>query len=204
MKKNQHKIIFLLAFCLFGFSQIIWAQSDYTISNSKSNDMKLSGTSSLHDWDMSAHAFTGKAEFDFKKDDDQTLVGLNSLTFSLPVTNLKSEKKGLDKNAYKALNTDKHKNIMYTLVTAKVLPVKDRKFLIKTTGNLTISAITREVTMDVYCVVNNDASISCSGTEALKMSDYKVDPPSFLFGAMKTGDAIKVDFNIVYANNNIN
>ena len=96
MKKNQHKIILLLAFCLFGFSQITTAQSDYTISESKSNDMKLSGTSSLHDWDMQGYVFTGKAQFDFKKGDDQTLVGINSLTFSLPVTNLKSKKKGTE------------------------------------------------------------------------------------------------------------
>ena len=203
MKKNQHKIILLLAFCLLGFGQIIWAQSDYTISESKSNDMKLSGTSSLHDWDMNAHDFTGKAQFDFKKGDDQILIGLNSLTFSLPGTNLKSDKKGLDRNAYEALKTDTYKNITYALLSAKVSPEKDRKFLIKTSGNLTISGITREVTMDVYCVVNKDANINCSGTEALKMSDYKVEPPSFLFGAMKTGDAIKLDFNIVYANNNI-
>jgi hypothetical protein len=65
MKKNQHKIILLLAFCLLGFSQIIWAQSDYTISESKSNDMKLSGTSSLHDWDMNAHDFMDAIKLDF-------------------------------------------------------------------------------------------------------------------------------------------
>jgi len=164
--------------------------------------MKLSGTSSFHDWDMNAHAFTGKAEFDFKNGDDQILIGLNSLTFSLPVTNLKSDKKGLDKNAYKALHTDKHKNIMYTLVTANVSQAKEHKFLIKTTGNLSISGVTREVAMDVYCVVNKDASINCSGTEGLKMSDYNVEPPSFMLGAMKTGDAITLDFTMVYTNNN--
>ena len=195
---NQHKIILLLAFCLFGFSQLIRAQSDYAINDSKSNDMKLSGTSSLHDWDMNAHVFTGKAQFDFKKDDHEALVGLNSLSFSLPVTNLKSDKKGLDRKAYKALKTDKYKNITYALLSAKVSPEKDHKFLIKTTGNLTISGTTKEVAMDVYCVVNKDASINCSGTEALKMSDYEVEPPSFAWGAMKTGDAITLYFNIVY------
>ena len=203
MKKNQTKIILLLAFCLFGFSQIIWAQSNYTIGESKSNDIKLSGTATTGDWDMHAYVFTGKAQFDFKKDDDHTLVGLNSMTFSLPVTNLKSKKKGLDKKAYRALKTDTYKNVTYALLSAKVSPEKDGKFLIKTMGNLTISGVTREVTMDMYCVVNKDASINCSGTKEMKMSDYKVEPPSFLLGAMKTDDAIKVDFNVVYANNNI-
>jgi polyisoprenoid-binding protein YceI len=202
--KNIYKQ-FLIVFFLLCLTQVAVAQSSsYTIGESKSNDIKLSGTSSLHDWDMRAYAFTGEAEFDFKKDDDQTLIGLNSLTFSLPVTNLKSDKKGLDKNAYKALNTDKHKNIMYTLVTANVSPEKENTFLIKTTGNLTISGVTREVAMDVYCVVSKDTSINCSGTEALKMSDYKVEAPSFLLGAMKTGDTVKLDFNVIYVNNSIN
>lgn len=90
---------------------------------------------------------------------------------------------------------------MYTLVTADVSPEKEYKFLIKTTGNLTISGVTREVAIDVYCVVNNDTSISCSGTETLKMSDYEVKPPSFMLGAMKTGDDITLDFTLVYTNN---
>lgn len=204
MKNNHKRGITLVVCCLVSFSQVALAQSTYVISDSKSNDMKLSGTSSLHDWDMNAHAFTGKAEFDFKKDDDQILVGLNSLTFSLPVINLKSDKKGLDKNAYEALHTGKYKNIAYTLLTAKVTPQKDHKFLVKTTGNLTISGVTKEVAMDVYCVVNKDDTIGCSGTESLKMSDYKVEPPSFMWGAMKTGDAVTLDFTMVYSNSNLN
>ena len=194
------QFIVLIVFGLLVTTHFAFAQSTYTISEPKSNHMKLSGTSSLHDWEMNAHEFTGTAQFDFRKDDSQTLVGLNSLTFSLPVDNLKSDKNGLDKNAYEALNSDKHKDILYTLVTAKVSPEKDQKILIETTGNLTISGVTNEVVMDVYCQVNENSSISCSGTEALMMSDYKVEPPSFMFGAMKTGDAITLDFTIVYAN----
>ena len=184
--------------CLVSFSQVALAQSTYLISDSKSNDMKLSGTSSLHDWDMNAHAFTGKAEFDFKKDDDQILVGLNSLTFSLPVINLKSDKKGLDKNAYEALHTGKYKNIAYTLLTAKVTPQKDNKFLVKATGNLTIAGVTKETEMDVHCVVNTNGTITCTGSDKLNMTDYNVKPPTFMLGAMKTGDGITLEFNVVY------
>ena len=30
------------------------------------------------------------------------------------------------------------------------------------------------------------------------MSDYQMKPPSFMLGAMKTGDAITLDFVLVY------
>jgi len=70
----------------------------------------------------------------------------------------------------------------------------------KTSGNLTIAGVTREVEMDVYCIVNNDATITCSGSEKLNVTDYNVKPPSFMFGAMTTGDADALDFNVVYRN----
>ena len=44
--------------------------------------------------------------------------------------------------------------------------------------------------MDVYCTVNKDESITCTGTNKMNMTDYNVKPPTFMAGAMKTGDAI--------------
>ena len=54
--------------------------------------------------------------------------------------------------------------------------------------------------MDVYCNVNKDSTISCSCSKKLRMSDYEVEPPSFMLGAMKTGDDITLDFLLIYTN----
>jgi polyisoprenoid-binding protein YceI len=79
-----------------------------------------------------------------------------------------------------------------------VLHELGNNYLIKAHGNLTIAGVTIAVKMDVYCRVNNDSTITCTGSEKLKMSDYKIHPPSFMMGAMKTGDAITLDFILVY------
>lgn len=192
--KNKYSSL-LIAICLSGFTQLVLAQSSYTIPESKTNDIKLSGTSSMHDWDMSAHAFTGEAQFTLAGDDQQ-LSELNALSFSLPVSNLKSDKSGLDKNAYKALKTDQHKNIDYQLSSASMST--EQKGLIETEGNLTIAGVTKEVAMNVYCVVNKDSTISCTGSEKLKMTDYQVKPPTFMLGAMSTGDDITLNFTVVF------
>jgi polyisoprenoid-binding protein YceI len=198
MKSNFTLHGMFIVFCFLSFGKSLRAQTSYTIKDSKNNNMKLSGTSSMHDWDMNAQGFSGEAKFVFMKGDNEQLVDLSILTFSLPVLNLKSDKKALDKNAYDALKTKEFKNILYKLISAKVSPERDGKFLIKTNGDLTIAGITKEITMDVYCVVNKDTSISCTGSDKLNMSDYKVKPPSFMFGAMKTGDAVTLDFVMVY------
>ena len=184
--------------CLLGLGSIVNAQSTYHINEVEANNMKLSGTSTFHDWTMNARTFSGEAQFEFTKGNDHQLTVLRSLTFCLETLNLKSDKKGLDKNAYKALKADHVKNIQYELVSSKVLPEKENRYLIKTRGNLSIAGITKEVAMDVHCTVNSNATVSCSGSDKLNMTDYAVTPPAFMLGAMKTGDAVILDFTVVY------
>jgi polyisoprenoid-binding protein YceI len=198
MKKNIKQILVLTTICILGFSSLLQAQATYKINESKDMDMKLSGTSTLHKWSMDAKTFSGDADFHFKAGDPGQLISVKSLTFSLAVADLKGTESGLNKNAYKALKTKEYKDIDYKLLSAIISPVNDKKFLVKAKGNLTIAGVTKEVDMDVYCVVNEDKTITCTGSEKLNMTDYAVKPPTFMLGAMKTGDAITLDFTLVY------
>ena len=198
MKKNIKQTLILTAICILGFSSMLQAQSVYKINDSKDIDMKLSGTSTLHKWSMDAKTFSGSADFGFKPGSAAALSSIKSLTFSLAVANLKGSESGLNKNAYKALNTKQYKDIDYRLTSATVTPEGENKFLIKAHGSLTIAGVTKEIMMDVHCVVNKDGNITCTGSEQLNMTDYAVKPPKFMLGAMTTGDAITLDFTLVY------
>jgi polyisoprenoid-binding protein YceI len=196
--KNIFKQTLVLAICLTGFNSLLQAQATYRITESKEVNMKLSGTSTLHNWAMNAKSFGGDAQFIFKPGIDHQLSALKSLTFSLAVADLKSGESGLDNNAYKALKTDANKNITYKLLSATISPDKGNKFVIKTHGNLTISGVTKEVSFDVFGTVNADETITCTGSDKLNMTDYGVKPPKFMLGAMKTGDEVTLDFTLVY------
>jgi polyisoprenoid-binding protein YceI len=198
MKKYFQYGILCMTFLLTGAIQILSAQSVYKIQETKDINMKLSGTSTLHNWEMNTQTFTGEAQFGFKTGDVGQLSTLKSLSFNLNVTDLKSGEKGLDKNAYKALKTDQYKDILYKLTSATVMPVKNGKYLIKTQGKLSIAGVTKDVAMDVYAIINKDGSITCTGSDKLAMTDYQVKPPKFMLGAMKTGDAITLDYTLVY------
>jgi polyisoprenoid-binding protein YceI len=198
MKKNIWQSIVTASLFMIGAMQLTQAQSTYKIQETKDIDMKLSGTSTLHNWVMNAQNTTGVAQFGFKETGDKELNSLKSLTFSLLVTDLKSGEKGLDKNAYKALKADKYKDIDYKLTSAIIMPESEGKYLIKTKGKLTIAGVTKETDMDVYAVVNKNGSITCTGSDKLKMTDYSVKPPKFMLGAMKTGDAITLNYTLLY------
>ena len=197
MKNNIKHGLILLMISIMGFSNVLKAQSNYKISESKDMDMKLSGTSTLHKWTMDAKTFSGDADFNFKAD-GKDLSAVKSLTFSLVVADLKGSEGGLNKNAYKALKAKTYKDIDFKLLSATVTPEKDHKFLINAHGNLTIAGVTKEVTLHVESTVNANGTITCTGSEKLNMTDYAVKPPTFMLGAMKTGDAITLDFTLVY------
>ncbi len=56
------------------------------------------------------------------------LLAVKELIFSLPVENLKSDKKKLDQTAYKALKTDQYKEIVFSITSTTVKEVQSDKF----------------------------------------------------------------------------
>lgn len=52
----------------------------------------------------------------------------------------------------------------------------------------------------MHVVVQKNSTITCKGTYTLKMTDYNVEPSSFMIGIMKTGDDITLDFAVTYIN----
>jgi polyisoprenoid-binding protein YceI len=142
----------------------------------------------MHDWTMTSKDTQYQAVFENGPDGKPTQ--LKSLSLTIPSQSLKSEHSGMDKNAYSSLKTDKHKTITFNLTTASV-----DKEVIKCTGNLTIIGVSKLINVDATCQTKQDLSMRCTGSKIFKMSDFQVEPPSFMFGTVKTGDEITISFN---------
>ncbi len=191
-----------LILMMIGISSIGYTQATYKIQDNNGVSLKIKGTSSLHDWEMDANrAKEGEAQFIFNEQNESELTSMKSLTFTLEVYALKGESKGLDNNAYKALRADKNKYITYKLTSATESAEKGG-YLVKTKGKLTIAGVTKDIAMDIHLVVNKNKSVTLKGSYQLKMSDYKVEPPSFMMGMMTTGDTIKLNFEVTYIKQN--
>ena len=96
---------------LFLIPLFIGAQN-FSLSNSSS--IIVSGTSSLHDWDVISNNFSGKMELK-----DFTVGHLESLEVYLATETLKSGKNAMDKKTYKALKTNEFNNIKFKMVEIK-------------------------------------------------------------------------------------
>lgn len=199
MKKIQFKIAkagaaILSSLLLTGLSvSNLHAQSKYQTAGGVS--IVIEGTSNIHDWDMKSSK--GSSSGTFTVGSDGTLNDVSGLSFSMPAESLKSEHSAMDNNTYKALNTNKYQSISFSAASASVKHNGGSSYLLSIPGKLTISGVTKDVQLLANCVVNGDKSISCTGSYKLKMTDYKVNPPSIMFGAIKTGNDITVKFNLV-------
>jgi polyisoprenoid-binding protein YceI len=76
--------------------------------------------------------------------------------------------------------------------------VQKNKYTIKASGELTISGTSQPAVLTVTAVVNPDNSITCSGAQKIKLTDYKIEPPTFLLGAMKVYNDLTIQYNITY------
>ena len=103
----------------------------------------------------------------------------------------------MDKNAYKALNSDKYPEISFASSYANIRPSGTNSYMISAKGKLIIAGVSKDIWIVGVTTVNPaDMSVQTIGSAKIKMSEFNVEPPSFMFGAMKTGDEITVKFNV--------
>ena len=160
---------------------------------SQSLQIVISGTSTLHDWDMKSTKGSADANFDFAGD---KLTGISGLNFNMPAESLKSEHSMMDKNAYKALKTDDNKNISFVQSSATVSHLDATTYQLKLVGKLTIAGTTKVTDLVATAKYNPaDKSFTVSGSKKFNMSEYGVKPPTVMMGTIKTGDMLTVTFN---------
>ena len=156
-----------------------------------SSVLTVDGTSNIHDWQITANNLQGKliAEFENGK-----LAKIQQLDFTVQAESLKSGKSSMDKNTYKALNTDKYPQITFKLTKVKsITSSTENSNKVVAIGNLTIAGKTKpiEITFDLKI---GSSEITLSGRKTIKMTDFGVDPPTAIFGTITTGDALDIKF----------
>jgi hypothetical protein len=158
--------------------------------------VKVKGSSNLHDWVMEAKNGTIEANLNLASNVSY-LAGIQSLTFSLPVKNLKSTEGNLmDTRAYDALKAEKNPTISFKLLSATPTSNTANKSVFKVTGELTISGTTKQIEMTANATKNADGSVIITGSQNLKMTQFGIKPPSFMFGALKVTDNLTIDYTV--------
>jgi polyisoprenoid-binding protein YceI len=186
-----------IAIFLMAFSVVPVAEMINRAAGAADADVKVLGTSNVHDWSMEDKDVTCTAKFTYATDQAAIPDGLNGFGFTFPVHSLKSGKSGMDSKAYDALKAKSGGNIVFAASSSTVTPGSGGQFSVKSNGSLTIAGVTKPVVLTAACAVMADGSITCKGQNKLLMSDYQIKPPTYMLGALKTGNALTIDFTMI-------
>lgn len=191
-RKNFWLALGTLATILF-FAPLSWSQT-YNLNNAAS-ELKVEGTSNIHDWTLDAEEMQGDLAVQLE---NGQLVAIDKLNFAVVAESLESGKGGMNKNTYKALNTDDHKRITYQMQKVNNIDcTSNSSCKVTTSGYLTIAGTKKAVDMTFDAKVTGE-KIVFAGNKKIKMTEFKVDPPTAMFGTITTGDEVNVKFQAVY------
>jgi len=170
----------LLAFALLlTSSSVMFAQALPFAPTSK---MWVDGTSTVHDWTVNVERVTGTLYQNGSK--------VDSVRITVPVSSMKSGKGGMDDKVYEALKSTRFPNIT---ITGKSIDLSSGTAVVQ--ASVTIAGTTKVVPVTVKRAVAGSIA-TYTGTVNLKMTDFRVAPPTAMMGAIKAGDAITLRFDL--------
>lgn len=187
------------ALTIFAASTVI-AQETARVAVAPESKLWIEGTSNLHAWSCKAEKLEAAVELD-KTAAAQLHAAppkaLKRVEVKVPVKSLKCGHGTMDNNLYKALNADATADVTYILATFEAVPGETNDtFALKTVGTLSVAGRENKLTMDVIAIRMPDGTMKATGMVPIKMTDYGIKPPTAIFGRIKTGDEVKINFEL--------
>ncbi len=185
------------------------AADSVRLTSKPGSKVSIDGTSSIHEWTVEGAIIKGAFEVEPEFLTDKSLKSVKSLTtdgacpkaeISIPIRSLKSGKQKMDEIMQEAMKAAEHKEIVYKLTAMKVkgeVPAAGTPVKFDTKGDLTISGVTQPCEMEVTMERLDDGKVKFLGEKKLKMTDFKIAPPSPQIPGMDritTGDDITLKF----------
>lgn len=186
------KFALLLVACLTLISVQGIGQVAY---NLKSFKVVVSGTSNLHDWTADVTKMQINSSMDVTSN---KFAGISSATVVVDANAIEgSEGSIMDGKIRDALKADQFPKITFQLTSPiKVQPTSGETSE-TITGKLTIGGTTLPVTMMVNTTMLPSGEIQIKGAQKIRMTSFKLAPPTAMFGALKTGDDVVVTYTLV-------
>ena len=168
------------------------AQEVYKL-NEKNSKLLIAGTSSIHDWEVTAEKFN--CETTLKKVNENT-VSINNIDFECQAEEIKSNNRIMNNKTRDALKAKEYPEITFHLENSPNIKMAGGQATVK--GTLTIAGKTKEINVASNIEFKNNNTLTVTGEVPVKMSDYGIDPPKAMMGALKTGNEVMVKYNLEF------
>lgn len=184
--------IVLLTIDLPGLAQT----QNWQLDDGSPPEISVTGTSTLHDWKVTSAGITEVPET-LSITDGKAIEGFG---FKIPVDSLDGGRGAtMNTKIQTAFKSSENPFINYTQTAPAVLSKAPGSgdFDITSKGILSLAGKETPITVLVKGTFK-DGLITLKGSKELKITDFEMEPPSAMFGQIKTHDDIVVHFEFQY------
>lgn len=154
----------------------------------------VDGTSNRDDWSVNATEIDGFVALQGSAGEFRIQQG----RFSVASGKMQGGRSAImDRLMHTTLKSNEHPSIVYELVSATATPAGNNKYNLQTRGRLTLAGVAKEIEGAVEAERLANGRIRFTGSHPLLMSDYGMTPPTAMFGALRTGDQVVVNFELL-------
>lgn len=145
----------------------------------------IQGTSTIHDWEsvVETYSITGNLQ-------NENLIDVRVVVKS---KSIKSGKSIMDDKTYDALKEEKFPEIIFKSTSLSIQESKITGF-----GTLEIAGVSKQKTIEVIIVNQTATELKVKGTVKFKMSEFGIEPPTAMFGSIKTGDEVSITYELMF------
>jgi len=175
-----------MKYCLalfFMFSGVmVFSQKAYTLS--EESTLEIDGTSTIHDWTVTAHTMKGSLETEDGRP--------KAVDIEVEVADIKSKRGAvMDKKTHNALKVEVSPKVTFTMEKVKDTEVME--------GVLHMAGKQKMIEVPTK-IMDTGTAIKISGQYPITLQDWDIEPPTAMFGQIVVGDDVTVRFDLIFSN----
>ncbi len=192
---NKSLAVFSLLLIVWFNTSCIQLKAQQYILQAEKSSITIRGTSNLHDWEMKATDFSGKMMI---KSESGRIQAIYEVYLSVSSESVVSNSKIMNSKAHDALKSEQFPRITYESVNVSIDTSTANIFIGKTTGIVNIAGKSIQVIIPFKGTINGNGILQAKGEFSLTMTSFNINPPTALFGGLKTGDKIIINYDFIF------
>lgn len=202
MMTSKSSFLLLISFFFLAADKVDTPPTEQWEVIEEESNFSLEGTSNLHDWSCNVPEFDGSVSMDRKamgKWPEEKIPFVVGTDIRINVKGIDCGKSSMDKNLQEALKAEDHPTIRFKFQKMNIVrdPSSLEKVPFSASGHMSIAGKTQDVQIPVVGRRLEEGRFSFSGKHTIDMTDYDVDPPTAMWGSMRTGKEVEVSYTVI-------
>lgn len=176
-------------------SAVAGAETTQFVAGSASR-LVLLGSSNVKDWRCSGTTLDGRMDVA----GEEIIDGIEFFRLRVPVQSLRCGNRQMERDMYRALRSEQNPIIDFQfreLIGVVERGLDDGRYRATIAGELSLAGARRRVRVPVEAVRIAPDRFLLRARLGLRMTDFRITPPTALFGMVKAKDDLEVQFDLV-------